>query len=386
MILTVILSIFAQPPPNHQLVRCIFIVTTPPNYSCRIMQAVMLSELLPVTFYGDNHIEGRNDSHVTHFFTTRETPTFIRVFTKAVMENYINVQHMQIEWARLERIAENAFEKCGRLERFEGDDNPEFSTLPMTPVFRNCTHLRHLSFMNCNLSYIPNTIVEGLTNLETLRFTGNSIISIDANLLVPTPYLRSLSFASNPLNEIPGTLFRGLQRLEILELFKANIQIINPLWFNETHNLRTLSLSSNHITHLSNGVFINLQRLEVLFLASNQLTRLNSFGHLQSLIHFTVNNNQMNGIEPTFFSNFPILDVFESHGNRCINQRVENVSEINFETNPIFNQCFGNWNEPPTTTTTTTLAPPTTTPSVGFKDYPMSLLTMTLFISVKFLI
>lgn len=380
-----LISRICTQPTNHQLVRCIFIVTTPPNYSCRIFEAVIISEILPVIFYGDNHIEGRNDSHVTHFFTTRETPTFIRVFTKAVLENYVNIQHVQIEWARLERIADDAFENCGLLERFEGDDNPEFNALPTTPIFRNCQHLRILSFMNCNLSSIPNTIVQGLTNLEILRFTGNRITTIHSALLTPTPNLRSLSFASNPLFEVPVFLFRGLTQLEILELWDVNIQIINIQWFIDMPNLRTLILSHNRISHIQFGVFGNLQRLEVLFLLGNQLSRINAFGNLQSLIHLNVNSNQLNAIEPTFFNNFPNLDVFESLENICINQRVENVSGIDFNTNPIFNVCFGNWNEPPTTTTTTTLAPPTTTPSSAFNLNPLSLLTLTI-ISTKLFI
>jgi Leucine-rich repeat (LRR) protein len=294
---------------------------------------------------------------------------------------------MQIEWARLERIANDAFENCGRLERFEGDDNPEFSELPTVPVFRNCQHLRILSFMNCNLSSIPANFLEGLTNLEILRFTGNKIVTIDPNLLAQTPNIRSLSFAANPLNEIPSSLFRGLSQLEILELFDTNIKVINQLWFTNLNNLRTLSLSSNQISHIQLNIFTNLQRLEVLFLASNQLARLNTFGRLPNLIHLDVNNNQMTAIEPTFFNNLPVLDIFEAQENLCVNQRVENVSGINFELNPVFNQCFGNWNEPLTTTTTTTLAPTTTTTvSAGSQISLVGLMTFALIISSKFLI
>lgn len=94
---------------------------------------------------------------------------------------------------------------------------------------------------------------------------------------------------------------------------------INSEWFVDLTNLTHLYLWSNEISEIPNGAFRNQVKLRVLHVGSNKISRLNSFGTLPLLNRFTIDANILNEIEPNFFQNFPVLNVFDAaRGNICI--------------------------------------------------------------------
>jgi hypothetical protein len=106
----------------------------------------------------------------------------------------------------------------------------------------------------------------------------------------------------------------------------------------------------NRLTALTNATFGTHSHLDLLTLTKNRVTRLNSnaFGTtLGSLAVLLVNENGLAAIEPDFFARFPALSWFGAAGNECIEESVEDVTEVE-----AFGLCFDNWTGVNATTTT----------------------------------
>lgn len=339
-------------------------------YSCWVSEAAIVAENIPIRFFGV-HLEGFNDSHVISLNSNSFTnEAHIFVITKELVQQYPNLQLLDVGWSNVQRVHPNAFERCENLRTFSANGNINLN-LPATGLFRNCTQLQQLSFTNCDMNSISTQLFEGLNQLQTLGLRGNRFTTLPANLFVHTPSLRHLTLGANPLQAIPENIFRNLFQLQFLDMDSANIQILNPNWFIDLTSLEVLYLWRNEISEIPNGIFQNMQNLQNLDIGSNRIWRLNSFGHLAMLNTIWIGGNNLREIQPNFFSNFPVLNVFNAQGgNICVNSQVGNVSLIDFEQQNVFDPCFQNWLNP--------IPPPTTegptTPGKSVKDMPMTIL------------
>lgn len=83
------------------------------------------------------------------------------------------------------------------------------------------------------------------------------------------------------------------------------------------------------------------------------------------LSSFLIQSTGLDEIERTFLISLISLLQFDARDNMCVNEKLDDFHLIDFNTNPVLNECFENWNLPrenrttttPATTTTTTVSP-----------------------------
>lgn len=314
----------------------------------------IVTDFLPIRFLG-NHSPGYNDSHVQQIWAGFGQSRFHHVLTKEFVQHFENINFLDVGWSNMTRINEDAFERCDRLEFISIQGNRYLTAIP-NGIFKNCQNLLLLHISSNDLRSLQAEIFEGLSNLD------------------------ELSVGWNPIESLPIGVFSNLTNLRILRMEGCRLNVLNPGFFIGLVSLISVNLFGNEITHIPRGAFNDSQNLQTLRLNWNRINRLDSFSHLPVLHIFDIGNNRMGAIEPDFFTNFPILYEFSSVGNNCVNQRVLNVSQIDFEEDPVFNQCFANWLIT-TTTATTTVG---TTPSGGVNFTPLaSFLTLTVVLILK---
>jgi hypothetical protein len=72
---------------------------------------------------------------------------------------------------------------------------------------------------------------------------------------------------------------------------------------------------------------------------------------LENLNSLSIKSSELDEIEPRFFDNFPALVNFYASNNTCINATLKLPRLIDFERNPVLNECSANWNIPRDLTT-----------------------------------
>jgi Leucine-rich repeat (LRR) protein len=109
--------------------------------------------------------------------------------------------------------------------------------------------------------------------------------------------------------------------------------------------LTHLSLNNNPINSLPSGVFTSLQGLMFITLSNTNIVRLNSnaFGWHPQLFTFWIRDSHFDELQHGFFNAFPLLDEFDSRGNRCTDEWFRNTGSIDFNNDTRLHQCFANW-------------------------------------------
>lgn len=315
---------------------------------------MIVTEGLPFRFINEEHLPGFNDGDVDHIRPNSFHPIFIHILSKEFVQHFGDLRSLEMSRTSLRRINADAFERCEWLEVFLGNGNLDLTVLP-AGLFDNCHNLQTLFLQYTGLKVLNAETFQSLVNLDylTLQWTR--------------------------FEEIASGAFRNLTKLRHLALDGTliDVQVLKPEWLLDLVSLEDLNLSSNFLPYIPAGIFDNLQNLRRLRLAGNSFNRLDTFGRLPSVTRIDMRSNRLNAIEPDFFTSLPVLHEFDSNiNNDCINFRVLNVSQINFEGQTVFDQCFANWLLPITTEPT---------PSEGLNNSPMiNLLILTVFLILKF--
>jgi hypothetical protein len=121
-------------------------------------------------------------------------------------------------------LREGVFDNMGALEGLNLDTN-ELTTLPAT-VFNGLTNLRRLILYNdylpgqetlrydkMKINDLPETVFHRLTKLEHLAIGGNQLTSVPEKVFNGLTNLRDLDLSSNKLTTLPKTVFDGITSL-----------------------------------------------------------------------------------------------------------------------------------------------------------------------------
>lgn len=272
-----------------------------------------------------------------------DSPVSIQVFHPSIMERFRNIRSINLRSAEMRRIAENSFQNCQNLVELNLDES--FIEEIPPKVFRNCENLNWLSLFRNQISKIHPDSFYGLSNLGRLFLHENNLTEIKSeyfNHLHGNVEL-TIDIARNPIRSIeprsfpPRTTSINLGFCEIIELYPETFYNLTTLW--------DLNLQFNPIEQLPYGIFKDLINIATLNLHATKVRRLNatSFTVHKNLMNFFMSFSELNEIQPEFFDNFPMLDVFDARGNFCVDEFLRDVRNINFEVNPVLNRCFGNW-------------------------------------------
>ncbi|XP_074033247.1 uncharacterized protein [Leptinotarsa decemlineata] len=120
------------------------------------------------------------------------------------------------------------------------------------------------------------TELRGLTHLQLLDLSGNSIRAVEEGILEGCDNLQELYLDSNRFNAVPSTSLNGPKALRKLSLVNNRIDTIQSQAFKSQEYLEYIDLSNNFISLIESSAFSPLQKLKFLKLAHNRLARFNS--------------------------------------------------------------------------------------------------------------
>lgn len=315
-----------------------------------IQSANVSDENLPVRFETDYAVNDENITYLTFDSAVNPPyPRLIEVLHPAILEKFPNVQELSLTGCKMKRILENSLGEC-RILRMLWLMNNLIEEIP-AGFFKNCTILTSVLFSSNKISRLEPKSFEGLAPSSSLYLDDNQLTTISSDLFMHVPSMYSLYIGSNPIQVIqPGSF---PTTLTWLSLSNSNITELHPEIFHNLTQLTYLYLYYNPITKLPPGIFTHLDKLSLLHLEFCNIRRLNSdsFGRLRNLHYLRIQSNGLDEIQPGFLENFPNLYSFFASNNTCINDTLNDPSSINFNTNPILNQCFANWYVPRESTT-----------------------------------
>jgi hypothetical protein len=123
------------------------------------------------------------------------------------------------------------------------------------------------------LTTLPETLFNGLTNLQSFSVPDNAISVLPAGIFDPLTSLSGLYLYNNTISVLPAGIFDKLTLLSTLDLFGNAISVLPAGIFDKLTLLSTLSLFANTISVLPAGIFYRLTSLQFLVLRCPPLFR-----------------------------------------------------------------------------------------------------------------
>ncbi len=124
------------------------------------------------------------------------------------------------------------------------------------------------------LTSIPQVLLAGLKELETLWLHRNQITNLEYGTFVQNTKLKELALSYNNLTRVPHGLLNGLKELETLYLNNNQLTQLSLDTFVQNTKLKELHLSNNNFTSIPPGLLNGLKELETLRFDGNQITNL----------------------------------------------------------------------------------------------------------------
>ncbi|KAG5872135.1 hypothetical protein JTB14_013606 [Gonioctena quinquepunctata] len=120
------------------------------------------------------------------------------------------------------------------------------------------------------------TELRGLTHLQLLDLSGNSIRAIEEGTLEGCDHLQELFLDRNKFGVVPSSSLNGPRNLRKLSLVNNRIDIVQSQAFKSQRFLEHIDLSNNLISLIESSAFLHLEKFKTLKLAHNRLSRFNS--------------------------------------------------------------------------------------------------------------
>ncbi|XP_076977210.1 leucine-rich alpha-2-glycoprotein isoform X2 [Tamandua tetradactyla] len=134
----------------------------------------------------------------------------------------------------------------------------------------------YLSVEFFNLTQLPDTTLQGASNLRELHLSNNRLENLSAEFLFPVPRLTVLDLTHNALIRLPPGLFQASAVLATLVLKENQLEVLEASWLHGLRDLWHLDLSGNQLRTLPPGLLANFTALHILDLGNNQLETLPS--------------------------------------------------------------------------------------------------------------
>jgi Leucine-rich repeat (LRR) protein len=264
-----------------------------------------------------------------------------------------NVRRIVFSESQLVTIPASVFDKFVNLETFTAR-NVGMQRIELDRA--RCSVLFHLYLDNNRITRLENDVFRNCrASLQEISLEANQIDFIGANVFRIMMWLRYVNLQNNRLTTIDPNLFFSMNNLETVLLGFNQLTTLSPTTFRHTPPLNYIGLENNRITHIPAGMFTNqwLRKVAlnnnmissigegaiqgfgsqgrircILDLHHNQLTRLSSDifnGSFANIGTFSIGNNQINAIEPNFFSFLRGTFSFMAPGNVCIDKSILNV-------------------------------------------------------------
>jgi Leucine-rich repeat (LRR) protein len=165
---------------------------------------------------------------------------------------------------------------------------------------------------------------------------------------------------------LPSIICRQFANLQTFYVRGGALRSVDQLTFASCDQLTMIFVTFTDISAIPDGTFgSNLQRLEFVDISGNRLTSLSSRSFspeaLRLLRWFFAEFNQIDEIDPMWFSQAGSLSMLALNENVCVSQNFHSVESNRVQVEMVLARCFENYGGEMTTTevaTTTTAVPP----------------------------
>ena len=171
-------------------------------------------------------------------------------------------------------------------------------------AFRGLSKLEKLHFSLNSLTSLPPGVFDGLPNLRVLSVTDNDgLTALDPGVFDGLSKLARLNLRSNSLRSLPPGVFDGLPSLRQLLLDGNSLRSLPPGVFDGLAGLWGVYLSNNQLTTLEPGVFDGLAELQWVHVSDNKLKTLKRslFDGLTALRAVLAKRNKLTDLDPALF-------------------------------------------------------------------------------------
>uniref|UniRef100_A0A7E4ZST9 LRRCT domain-containing protein n=1 Tax=Panagrellus redivivus TaxID=6233 RepID=A0A7E4ZST9_PANRE len=208
--------------------------------------------------------------------------------TDASFSGFESVRNLDLGANQIETISPNAFTKLANLGTLNLGHN-NISTLPS-------------KLSNNQLSELPASVFEGLTQLQKLDLTNTTLKELPLNVFSTNKNMKTLYLNFNNLEQLPFNVFKELTNMRELEIHHNKLKRLDESVFPDSDKLFELHLNDNQLDDIP--PFRNLVHLIYLNLENNRLTALPTEFVRQSmwLKSIYLNNNRLRSLPDTLFS------------------------------------------------------------------------------------
>ena len=296
------------------------------DYICTIIAANISSDTTPLAFLSE-HLEGRDDSHVTIVRTNSSFEGRIRIYHPQLTQQFPNLQVIDLQRLRILDFSNNSFQNCDELRKI----NLHFNEINFLQdnLFSKCDKLTELILSNNHIHNLTDNSFDGLESLEVLNLNYNLLQALSDNVFRFNRKLKELHLG-NPWNlyqhnkrmfeflhdlEVidlsdwhidyseTEALLNGLTKLKEIFLHKNYYEYFNMTFFNQFENLTILDLNDNKLEDLIDNSMQNLTNLKEFYIQGNYLEILteNTFTGLDSLEILWLGYNSISSIPSNTF-------------------------------------------------------------------------------------
>ncbi|KAJ8961557.1 hypothetical protein NQ318_014809 [Aromia moschata] len=264
------------------------------------------------------------------------------------LEFGIDLEELQITFANLETIKNNAFKYVHGLKVMDLSDNiiGTIEKYAFANIMHSLTHLKLAHAFSSSVENLPIDSIKMLTNLEELDLSNNRFKYMPDTSFHFLQKLRKLEFQDNVIEIVHKGTFQGdiHASLEQIYLSFNNIKAISQHTFVNLPRLEQLYLDDNRIESLERRSFMNLENIKRLNLKGNKISTISyeTFQNLPELVHLDLSYNELKSFNFSMFDQVGTLSIFNvnaSH-NKLRNLLV-NVP-LNFEPGMVCIYCTGN--------------------------------------------
>lgn len=216
-----------------------------------------------------------------------------------------------------------------------------------------CEKMRNINFIDVNnmkIERIDEYSFKGCKNLVKLYLQENKISvggihekAFNENLKLELIYLQNnqLKFYN-----LPGNVFKPLRNLGRLALSFNMISILNPQWFLTLENLKYLHIDDNQLAEIPENTFSPLVNLTELWMFKNMFKVIHSkqFSIHPKLYKIMVQLNQIEAIDEKFIDNVGVTR-FELSNNVCANKDINDGSTGRLTMKNELSHCFRNYHD-----------------------------------------
>ena len=195
--------------------------------------------------------------------------------------------------------------------------NPLLTTLP-EGIFQGLSRLENVLLSENSLTTLPDGLFRGLGELRSLNMDENSLTAFPEDTFRGLDNLVRLDFSNNLLTELPESIFHGLGRLVTLDSSYNALEALPENIYRGLVSLEILFLSRNRLQELPEGIFRDLKALRVLWMGQNSLSELppGIFRGLRSLESLALERNSLRELPKGLFEGLDSLndlDLFHNH-------------------------------------------------------------------------